>query len=304
VGDAPDPIDPKPIEIEVEPTVAGRMARWIKRARILQTRIEAARAHHSSVDVGFDVVERDSAIGGGLLAGALAYRLFVFLLPAALLLVSGLGLYAAADDKSPSTVAKEAGLHGLIAKEVASAASGRARIIVFLLVIPAVLYAAASLYRAIAKVHAIAWLGSARGIRISPKAVGFFLGVLLLQFVAVGIVGWIRRLDQAAGLGALLVYFVLVGGAWLVVSTQLPHRDVRWPALVPGALLFGAGLLVVDVFNVYVTARLVEDRANTYGALGIAAALLFSLLLVGRLMVISAELNAALAARHGRSRAG
>ena len=56
----------------------------------------------------------------------------------------------------------------------------------------------------------------------------------------------------------------------------------------------GAGLLFVNVFNVYVTTRLVEDRANTYGALGIAAALLLSLVLVGRVIVVSAELNAAL----------
>jgi uncharacterized BrkB/YihY/UPF0761 family membrane protein len=299
VADAPDPIDPKPIEIEVEPTVAGRIARWIERARILRTRVEAARARHSSVDVGFDVVERDSAIGGGLLAGALAYRLFVLLLPTALLLVSGLGLYAGAVDKSTNTVAKEAGLHGLVASEVASAASGRARWIVFILVIPAALWAALSLYRAVAKVHAIAWHGSGRGVRISPKGFGFFLGALLLQFVAAEIVGWIRRHDQLVGLSALLVYLVFVGCAWLVVSTELPHRDVRWPALVPGALLFGAGLLLVNVFNVYVTARLVEDRANTYGALGVATALLFSLLLVGRLMVVSAELNASLAARRG-----
>jgi uncharacterized BrkB/YihY/UPF0761 family membrane protein len=98
----------------------------------------------------------------------------------------------------------------------------------------------------------------------------------------------------------LLVYLVLVGGAWLAVSTQLPHRDVRWPALLPGAVLFGAGLLFVNVFNIYVTTRMLENRAQTYGALGIAAALLFSLVLVGRLMVVSAELNAALDERRTR----
>jgi uncharacterized BrkB/YihY/UPF0761 family membrane protein len=81
---------------------------------------------------------------------------------------------------------------------------------------------------------------------------------------------------------------------------QLPHRDARWPAFLPGALPFGAGLLLVNVFNVYVTARLVEGRANTYGALGIATALLFSLVLVGRLMIVSAELNAALDERRAR----
>jgi uncharacterized BrkB/YihY/UPF0761 family membrane protein len=58
--------------------------------------------------------------------------------------------------------------------------------------------------------------------------------------------------------------------------------------------MFGVGLLFINVFNVYVTTRLVQGRADTYGALGIAAALLFSLVLVGRLVVGSAELNASL----------
>ena len=287
-------------EVEAEPTVAGRLARWLQRARIFRARVEAARANHPSVDVGFDVVERDSAIGGGLLAGALAYRLFVLLLPSALLLVSGIGVYADTVDKSTADVAEDAGLHGLIASEVASTAAGRARWLVFLLMVPAVAYAIVALYRAIAKVHAIAWYGSGRGIHVTPRGVGVFTGALLLQFVVVEIVGWIRRSDQFGGVAALLVYLVLAGGGWLVVSTQLPNRGVRWTALVPGALLLGVGLLLVNVFNVYVTTRLVEGRADTYGALGIAAALLFSLVLVGRLIVLSAELNAALHDRRAR----
>jgi uncharacterized BrkB/YihY/UPF0761 family membrane protein len=304
VADARDPSEPRPIdELEAEPTVAGRLARWTERSRVLRTQVEAARADHSSIDLAYGVVERDSSIGGGLLAGALAYRLFVLLLPTALLLVSGLGLYAGSVDKSPSKVAEEAGLHGLIASEVSSAASGRHRGLVFLLMVPAVLYAMVALYRAIAKVHAIAWYGSGRGVSITRRGVGVFATALLLQIVAVEIVGWIRRGNQFGGLASLLVYLVLVGGAWLAVSTQLPHGEARWPRLLPGAVLFGIGLLFVNVFNVYVTTRLVENRANTYGALGVAAALLFSLVLVGRLMVISAELNAALSERHARSQA-
>jgi membrane protein len=288
------------VEIEVEPTVTGRFARSLARARLLRTRVEGARQHHPTLELAFDIVESDSSIGGGLLAGALAYRLFVLLLPYALLFVSGLGLYAGAVDKSPSTVAEEAGLHGLIASQVASTASGSARWLVFVVMVPAVVYATAKLYRAVAVVHAIVWHGSGRGVRITPKGLGLFGASLLVTFGAAGIVGWIRRQDELGGLSALLVYVALVGGAWLVVSTQLPHREARWPTFIPGALLLGVGLLFVNVFNVYVTTRLVEDRANTYGALGIAAALLFSLVIVGRLVVVSAELNASLAARHAQ----
>src|SRR5690349_23210500 len=108
-------------------------AEWRERGRRAQERLDATRARHASLDLGFMVVERDSDIGGALLAGALAYRLFVLLLPTALLLVSGLGLYAGAADKSPAEIARDAGINGLIGNEVASAASSRGRFLVFLL---------------------------------------------------------------------------------------------------------------------------------------------------------------------------
>lgn len=278
------------------------LARWTERARTLRRHTDAARSRHSSVDFGLSLAERDSSVGGGLLAGALAYRLFILLVPSALLFVSGVGLYSGIVDESPSTIAKEAGLHGLIASEVAATASSSSRWIVFILMVPVVMYAITQLYRAIAVVHAIVWHGSGRVARTTTKGVGVLGAAFLVNLAAAEIVGWIRRHDQLGGLTAMLVYLAVVGGAWLAVSMQLPHREARWPALVPGALLFGAGLLCINVFNVYVTTRLVEDRADTYGALGVATALLFSLVLVGRLMVVSAELNALLDERRRQRR--
>jgi uncharacterized BrkB/YihY/UPF0761 family membrane protein len=276
-------------------TAAGRFERWLESGRKMSAHVEAARPRHASVDFGLTLFERDASIGGGLLAGALAYRLFVLLLPTALLFVSGLGLYAGAADKSTSEAAKEAGLHGLIASQVATTSADGARGLVFILMVPAVLYATVTLYRALAIVHGIVWHGSGRGARATPRGIAMLFAALLLVIAAAQIVGWIRRHDQLGGLAALLVYLVLAGGAWLLVSLQLPHRDVPWHALLPGAALVGVGLFFVNVFNLYVTTRLVEGRADTYGALGIATALLLSLVIVGRLMVLSAEVNALLA---------
>jgi uncharacterized BrkB/YihY/UPF0761 family membrane protein len=278
-----------------DPTPTGRFARWRERGRKVSARVKAARPHHATVDFGLTLFERDASIGGGLLAGALAYRLFVLLLPTALLFVSGLGLYADAADKSTSEAAGEAGLHGLIASQVASTSAGGASLFVFILMVPAVLYATTTLYRALAIVHGIVWHGSGRGARPTPRGIGTLFAALLLVIAAAQIVGWIRRHDQLGGLAALLVYLVLAGGGWLLVSLRLPHGDVQWQALLPGAAVVGVGLLFVNVFNLYVTTRLVEGRADTYGALGIATALLLSLVIVGRLMVLSAELNAQLA---------
>ena len=292
----PGPLRPPepPAELEVGAAPLSRLALWIERTRVLRARVERARASHLSVDVGLDVLERDASIGGGLLAGALAYRLFVLLLPSALLLVSGLGLYAGAADKSTSEVAQEAGLHGLIASQVAETASSRARWIVFLVMIPVVVYALAKLYRAVAVVHGLAWHRSGRGVRVTAAGVGLLGAALAVNIAAAEVLGWIRRHDTLGGVSALVVYLALAGGSWLIVSRELPRREVGWLALVPGALVVGAGLLFVNVFNVYVTTRLVENRADTYGALGIAAALLFSLVLVGRIIVVAAELNASL----------
>ena len=272
----------------------------IDRFRRLRATAENARSSHASFEIGLSVFEGDAAIGGGLLAGALAYRLFVLLLPLVLLLVSGLGLYAGAADQSPDKVAEEAGLHGLIATHVADTASSPSRWIFFLVMIPAVLYALAKLYRAVAIVHALAWRGTARGIRISAAGIALLGVAILVDLGAVGLVGWIRRHSELGGVASLLVYFVLVGGTWLLVSRRLPGGEEGWSALLPGAFVIGVGLLLVNVFNVYITTRLVENRANTYGVLGIAAALLFSLVLVGRVVVIGAGLNASVHRhRHG-----
>jgi uncharacterized BrkB/YihY/UPF0761 family membrane protein len=275
----------------------GQVDRWRARGQAARARVEEARSRHASVDFGLALLEGDSSIGGGLFAGALAYRLFVLLLPTALLLVSGLGLYAGAVDQSTRQVTREAGLHGLFASNVAATAAGGSRWLVFVVMIPAVLYAAAKLYRALAVVHGIVWHGTGRLGRTTPRGVALLCGVLVTTLAATAIAAWLRRHDQVGGLSALVVYTALTGAAWLALSLELPHGDAPWTALLPGALLFGAGLLTVSLFNVYVTTRLVENRADTYGALGVAAALLFSLVLVGRVVVVAAELNALLARR-------
>ena len=296
--------EPAPLELDVPPTIPGRIARWTATARVLRSQVEAARRRHRSLDLALDVVERDSTIGGGMLAGALAYRLFVFLLPLALFLVAGIGVYADTTEQSPSEVASHSGLTGLIAKEVATAAASPARWAIFIVTFPVLVYAAGMLYRAIAIVHAIAWHGSGRAVRLSSKGFAAFSGVIVAQFAVVVIVGWIRRSDQVGGVTALLVYAVLLGGGWLAFARLLPRRDVGWTTLVPGSAVIALGMLFVNAFNVYLTSRLVEERADTYGALGVATALLFSLYLVGRLIVGSAVLTATLDARRQPSRAG
>ena len=81
-------------------------------------RVEASRPDHPSVDIAFTTVERDFDRGGGLIAGALAYRFFFWLLPFVLVLVGGLGFLSAASETAPQDLAKQAGFLGLTAKSI------------------------------------------------------------------------------------------------------------------------------------------------------------------------------------------
>jgi hypothetical protein len=72
--DRPDRRREAPLEIDPEPAGLGRLAIWLERTRVARGKLEDARTRHASLDFGFNVAEHDAAIGGGLLAGALAYR--------------------------------------------------------------------------------------------------------------------------------------------------------------------------------------------------------------------------------------
>src|SRR4249919_1288823 len=94
-------------------TFLQRFALWLERGRAVRGRVEATRERSALLDATLETIERDSDIGGGILAGALAYRLFLFALPLSFFLVSTLGLVADAFGVSPRTVGEDLGFVGL-----------------------------------------------------------------------------------------------------------------------------------------------------------------------------------------------
>ena len=67
--------------------------------------------------------------------------------------------------------------------------------------------------------------------------------------------------------------------------------------LLPGAVVVGVGFLAVNVFTQLVVVWVGDTREDTYGALGLAATILFSLWLTSRVIVVSAVVNAVLVSR-------
>ena len=207
--DTPDPPPGQPLEVELEPTVAGRLARWTERARVPgRVSIGACRARvlSTSASPSSSGTPRSEAACSPARSptgsSSSCSRPHSCSSPA-------LGLYADAVDKSPGDVAEEAGLHGLIASEVASTASSDTRWIVFVLMIPAVLYALVKLYRAIAIVTRSS--GTAPAAEPAHTEGGRHPRLALLAISGRKIVRWIPRHDQLGGFSALAVYLVAVG---------------------------------------------------------------------------------------------
>ena len=273
----------------------ARAQRLVERRERLTERAQAERRRHESVDVVFEVVDRDVETGGGIIAGALAYRLFIWLLPAMLVAVAGLGFAADAGSESPQETAKSVGLAGLVTSSVASAASGSGRWYALLVGIPLLVYATRSLLRALIGAHRLLW-GDARAAAPRPTLVATLrLLALLLSFsVVTALAGAVRAASSAPGVLVTLIAVVPYAGIWLLVSLRLPHRGADWRALLPGALLVGVGVEALHVFAAYFLAPYAIAKEGTYGALGVAAVLLLALFLLSRAAVAAAVLNVTL----------
>src|SRR5206468_11648793 len=237
--------------------------------------------------------DTDVEVGGGIIAGALAYRLFLWQLPAALAFVGGLAVVAGSNSESPKQAAHAVGLEGLVSSSFKSTASSSAAWYALAVGLPLLLLATRSVLRVLIGIHRLIWADD-RGAAPKPTMKASLL--LLASFLSLYLLGALASWARSAGLGLFAAIAVVAGFAaiWLFVSLRLPHRGAPWSALVPGALAFGLGLGVLHLCAVYLLAPYALEKQGTYGVLGLAAVLLLGLFVVGRVVVAAAEINATL----------
>jgi uncharacterized BrkB/YihY/UPF0761 family membrane protein len=264
-------------------------------------RVNELRPRIPALDAAIGAGQRDSRAGGSVLAGALAFRLFVPLLPFVLLLVAILGYATSEDAHAPADVASSLGVREATLTSIADSAklSGGDRISVILFALFALLIASFSAVRALRAIHALAWgLPLGRFRRALPAALAFIgWGVVFFGIWALG--GWARQSLGPAGLPitvALLGAFFLL---WLAVSMVLPHPPgLSWRAFVPGAVLVAVGMEAIHLATVLYFSHKAEQASASYGALGTSLVLLLWLYLLGRLIVAAAFLNATIWESH------
>ena len=119
----------------------------------------SAATRSSVLGAALEAMELDRLRAGGLLAGGIAFRAFLWLLPTALLATGVLGLIRDAAHESPDVVARRLGLGGVVGSSVAGAVDQSTRGTALLLASGLVLtvYFGVSLVRALRIACIIAW---------------------------------------------------------------------------------------------------------------------------------------------------
>jgi uncharacterized BrkB/YihY/UPF0761 family membrane protein len=258
---------------------------------------EARRSTSRTVDAVFSTYERDTTHGGGVLAAALAFRIFIFLVPFVFVVVTAFPVAADGADANPVQLAKDFGMAGLATTAVRSAnnLSAWQRIVLLVAGVFALFLASKSLVRVLRITHGLAW--TTRVPKLTrPMRAALFPVVVVVVAIAFAVLtkklfddfGFIGLLPQIVGLAFLV-------GLWAIVQDRLPHPDdVKWTDQLPGALLVAVGIEALHLVTVIWFTRSIENKSETYGAIGAALAILLWAYFLGRIVVSGAMLNAVL----------
>ena len=264
---------------------------------------ETARERVPGGPVVFESLERERAAGSNLLAGGLAYRLFLWLVPFGLVLAALGSFWAGTDRRSVVSTAREFGISGAAARSARAAFTEGAHSKWYLLALGLVLleWFGIGAVRALRITHQIAWADRGGKLR-NPLGASLLFSVAVVTVSLIGAASqWVRH--NSGGLWGLLVLlgmFAVYAGFAVWAMSLLPHGQAPALALLPGAVLAGIGMMLVQAFvSVYLAPKL-ERQPQLYGALGAATVILLWLYIIARLVVSAAFLNATLWDRRHR----
>jgi membrane protein len=300
------PVDEPAEQAGENPAATPRPRSTVARIEHARDRALALAPRAPGYEHAIGALRHDQRHGGGLLAGALAFRLFGALLPLALLVAVILGYATTLDRSTPKQAGEAIGIGPTVLESIAESAklSSGTRWSVCIFAVLALLLSANSAARAIRAVHSLAWEGRVGRFRRPLPAALVLLAAMAAIALVIAVAGRARAEFGVLGLLFSVVAFIAFVAIWLVVARLLPHGDADWAALLPGAVVFALGIQVIHLGTVLLIAEKIQRASETYGSLGVAFTLLFWLFVISRVIVASAMLNAALAERrrspHGR----
>jgi uncharacterized BrkB/YihY/UPF0761 family membrane protein len=278
---------------------AGRIARARRSAEELEqrarTEFDQARERHASVRIVVQAFESDRRRAGGLLAGGLAYKVFLWQIPLVLFLVSAFGLVVDLAGDDPADVARQTGMTAALASSIsqAVAASHSARWWLLFLGAFVTVWAGRGVYRGVRLVSELAWDARA------PKGNSLVgsLAVTGFGLIAITMQALLPKAFSTLGVPSVIAFLlglILASALSVWLLSLLPRADAPWPAVLPGAVLFGVGIRVLGLAaSTYFAVRL-DRTSDLYGALGVAIVMMLYLFVLARLFVAAQFLNATL----------
>jgi uncharacterized BrkB/YihY/UPF0761 family membrane protein len=276
------------------------------RAAALAERMEAIRARGEKLPgapLVREVLENERELGGGLIAGGVAFRIFLWLVPFGLVAAALLSFWSEQDPDELESAARSFGVGAAAAQAASEALQIGNRNALLVLVFGLVLLAWFTLgaVRALVLAHALAWQLNPPQIRRPHRVVAVFNGLFVLTILSSAVETWLEaQLGRLALLG--LAFTLAVGIAIaLYVMWLLPHRAKHPRELLPGALLVSIGNQLVQVAVIFYFAPRLGRSEETYGAFGTAATMLIWLYVLSRLVTVAAFLNATLWDRRRRA---
>lgn len=279
-------------------TDAGRVERWRARAEEAAQRYRQRAQAQPLLGLPLTFLAQYTARQGMLLASAAAFRLFLWLLPLALLVAAILAGASHGRETSLESASRTTGVTGAASQQVVQALRDAHRSWVIAAITGGLLFlwASRTLMRNLIVVNAHAWAAPVprRQQRNVLLTTLIFAGSWIVAFAFVAALHQLSRFGPASIVAAVVLQSVAIAALWLMISLRLPDRRRSWIDVVPGSVLMGVGLSVMNtVGRIYLPARVAHSSA-LYGSLGIASAMLVWLLLIGQLMVAAALLNAVL----------
>ena len=222
----------------------------------------------------------------------MAYRFFFWILAISLLTNGALG-FVDSQDIQAALVAQ--GVDASVAETIGSTQpSEGARWWLLLVGIWLVLWTGYLGAKAFILVHAAVWVMPPPRVRRALLASVVFTGTALTFVLSMAAVRWLRSELPAVGFAATLALVIVPFTIWLLASRQLPHHDVGWMGLVPGAVLVALGLQGLHLFTVLYLGPKLANATELYGVLGVVSTILFWLYIAGRLVIGAATVNASL----------
>ena len=285
----------------------GRVRRanqWVRgeQTRVNQTidatrvRLESARPRSKWVDIGFRAWEHDTGAGGAVIAGAVAFRVFLFLVPYVFVFVVGIGFAADAAHEDASDAARDAGIGGLVAKAVGGAAdlSGFERVTALVVGVTALFLGARALLKVLRLSYGMVWNIRLSKLKKTTVPALALIGLTTVSLATSALVGSLRHRAIVLAVVGYALTTLVPFGLWLSASWWLPRRARTWQELVPGALVVAFGVQVLHLVTVLWIAHVLESKTDTYGAIGAALAILLWAYLLGRIVIVAAVIDAAL----------